>query len=116
MFRHIFDIVVILNQSIGINTLLVGCFKSTGKNSWVFFIEKYENTCKSDFFSSVLPKTFITISLGKVLHNFKLAPVAKSILVFPEALGTYAFLRNGALLFKPVDRNARVELAVIVGL
>jgi len=44
MFWHVFDVVVILDESIGIDTFVVSGSKPASENSRVFFIEKDENT------------------------------------------------------------------------
>ncbi len=69
MLGHVLDIVVVLNQSIGINTLLVGGSEAASENSRVLFIEENENSSKSDFFSGVFPEAFKAISLGQELHD-----------------------------------------------
>lgn len=116
MLGHIFDVVVVFDQSIGVDSLLISCSETTCKNSGIFFIKKDENTGETDFLSGVLPKTFITISLWKVLHNSEFSPVAETVLIFPETLSA-----NTVTQCDPTDgrdpgtRYSRVKLFVVVG-
>ena len=69
MLGHVLDIVVVLNQSIGINTLLVGGSEAASENSRVLFIEENENSSKTDLFSGVFPEAFKAIGLRQELHE-----------------------------------------------
>ena len=61
MSRHVFNIVVVLNQRIGKDSESEGLLESFGKLSRVFFVEEQENSVKSAFLLSVFPVAFESI-------------------------------------------------------
>ena len=61
MSRHVFNIVVVLNQRIGKDSESEGLLESFGKLSRVFLVEEQENSVKSAFLLSVFPVAFESI-------------------------------------------------------
>ena len=115
MLRHVFDVIIVLDKGISVDSLLVSCSEAAGEYSGVFFIKKDENTCKTNFFPGVLPKTFITISPGQVLHNSEFSPVAKTVLIFPKTLRTNAVAWGEASdCAYPGGRDSCVKLFVVI--
>lgn len=115
MFRHVINIVVILDKSICMLALLMSSIKAASEDFGVFVIEMNENPSESNFLSGVLPETLITLSLGQELHDPQFAPVAKSVLVFPKTLRANPVSRSKrALLAYPGLRESCIELLVVV--
>lgn len=98
------------------NSVLVSLFEPTSENARVLIIKHYVDAIEAAALLCVLPVAFVALGLRKELQYAEFAPVAEAILVFPEALGTNALLGNRALFLEPVNWNACVKLAVIVGL
>jgi hypothetical protein len=111
VFRHIVDVVVVLDQGVGISALLMGRTESARENFGVFLVKMDKDPGKSDLLAGVLPETFEAISLNQVLHNPELAPVAKTVFVFPETLGC-----DTGWVVDPVHWESRIKLLVIVSL
>ena len=115
MLWHVFDIVVVLYQCVGILAFHVSCLKTSGEDLRVLLVEVNENSGKTDFLSGIFPETFKSVCFSEVLHDSKLAPVAKTIFIFPKALSTNAIFRSkGTVRIDPGMRQSGIELFIVI--
>jgi hypothetical protein len=89
---HVLNIVVILQESISLDTLVEGGFKPGRKNNGIFFIKENVNTVKTALLLSVLPESVIAFSTRSEFGDLQLAPVAQTVLVTPKPLGINSVL------------------------
>ena len=83
MLGHVVNVVIVFDQGISLTALLMSSGEATCEDLWVLVLEVDEDSCKADLLTSIFPETFIAVSLGKILHDAKLAPVAEAVFVFP---------------------------------
>ena len=83
---HVLNIVVVSYDRIGISTSLVSLLKPLREDSGILLIKEKEYSEKAAFFLGVLPETLESLTLGKILLDADLAPVAKTVFVAPETL------------------------------
>lgn len=113
--RHVLDVIVVSYHRIGIDSRHVSLFESFGEYSGVFFIEKKENSIKAAFLLSIFPIALVSLAL-EVLLDSAASPVAKAVLVLPEALSSYALGHGVDVLgtLEPVGGSLGIKLLIIV--
>jgi hypothetical protein len=121
---HVLDIVVILEESISLDTFVEGGLEPGGKNNGIFIIEENKDAVETALLLGVLPETVVAFSSLSELGDLELSPVAEAVLVTPESLSVNAFLASvGAPLFGGLQLTSSdllfglgVEQSVIEGL
>ena len=88
MSGHVFNVVVVPNEGVSIDSVLICFLEPLGKQSWVLLIEKDLDSEESTSLFGVLPETFKSLAPGKVLLYLDAAPVTEAVFVSPETLGT----------------------------
>lgn len=91
---HVLNVVVVLEKSISLDTLVEGGLKSGGKNDGVFFIEENEDSVLAALLLGVLPVSVVALSTRSEFGDLKLAPVAQAVFVTPETLSIDSFLAS----------------------
>jgi hypothetical protein len=115
MLWHVFNVVVILDQCVGIFPFHVSCLETSSENLRVLLVKVNKNSCKTDFLSSIFPETFKSVGLNEVFHDSKLAPVAQTIFIFPKTLCTNTIFRSkGAVWINPGMWQSGVELFIVI--
>jgi hypothetical protein len=116
VLRHVLDVVLVLDESIGTDPVLISLFESLGEMAGIFVVKNNENAVHSAFLFGVLPVTLVALGLWQVFEQTEPAPIAKFVLVLPETLGANAVARDAAIPVQPGSGELLVELAVVVGL
>jgi hypothetical protein len=62
---HVFNVVVVLYQGVGIYTLLICGLEAAGEDTRVFFVEQDVDSWQAYLFSGVFPVAFVAFSAGK---------------------------------------------------
>ena len=118
VLRHVLDIVVVLDESVSVDSVLVGALIALNKHLEVLLIKDDADTGQAALLLGDVPDTLEALRLRQVLEETDLAPVAKLVLVLPETVGsdTIGSHVTTATTAEPVDWQARVEAPVIEGL
>ena len=118
MLGHILDVIVVLDQSVGVDTVLVSVLEALDESLGVLLVEDDEDASQAALQLGDLPDTLIALRLAQILEQTELAPVAQLVLVLPEAVGTDTFdgSVSCAVLEEPVLGEARVIIPVVIGL
>jgi len=89
---HVLDVVVILKESVSLDTLVEGCLEPRGENNGIFLIEQNEDAVEAAFLLGVFPVAVVAFSACSELGHLQLTPVAQAVLVTPESLGVNSVL------------------------
>ena len=118
MLGHVLDVIVVLDQSVGVDTVLVGVLEALDEGLGVLLIEDDEDASQAALQLGDLPDALIALRLAQILEQTELAPVTQLVLVLPEAVGTDTFDWSvaRAVLKEPVLGEARVIIPVVIGL
>ena len=115
---HVLNVVVVLDESVSIDTVLIGAFKALNELLRLLLVKDDEDTCKAALQLGDFPDTLEALRLGQVLEETEGAPVAQLVLVLPQTVGTDTLKGDHALATaaKPVLGEAGVEVPVVEGL
>ena len=85
---HVLNVVVVLDESVSIDSVVIGALEALNKLAVAFLVEDDENARQAALNLRHLPDTLEALRLGQVLEQAKLAPVTELVLVLPETVGT----------------------------
>jgi hypothetical protein len=73
---HVLNIVVILEESISLDTFVEGGLEPGGKNNGIFIIEENKDAVKTALLLGVFPETVVAFGTLSELGDLQLSPVA----------------------------------------
>jgi hypothetical protein len=81
VFRHICNVIVVLDQRVSLFTTIESRFEATSKDFLILILKADENSIQSSFFFIIAPESIIFLSSRSIIGYFHLPPEAHSCIV-----------------------------------